>query len=124
MHPWEDWAETWAHFLHIRSTLETVQGYGLDTSRSPLQVTPFSRDVLYRHHGGAPDESFLDWINAWVVLTATLNEVSRSMGQPDVYPFVMNGPAVTKLHFVHTVVSARRNAATLVPPETLAIPIA
>jgi len=122
MHPWEDWAETWAHFLHIRSTLETVQGYGLDTSRSPLRVTPFSRDVLYRHQGNAPDEGFLDWINAWVVLTATLNEVSRSMGQPDVYPFVMNGPAVTKLHFVHSVVSARRNAATLAPPETLAIP--
>jgi len=51
MHPWEDWAETWAHFLHIRSTLETVTSYGLDTSHTPLRVTPFTRDVLYRHGG-------------------------------------------------------------------------
>jgi hypothetical protein len=122
MHPWEDWAETWAHFLHIRSTLETVSGFGLDTTRSPLRVTPFTRDVLYRHHGGAPDEGFLKWINSWVVLTATLNEVSRSMGQPDIYPFVMNGPAVTKLHFVQTVVAARRNATAPVLTESLVLP--
>jgi hypothetical protein len=124
MHPWEDWAETWAHFLHIRSTLETVTAYGLDTTRSPLRATPFTRDVLYRADGTAPDDEFLKWINAWVVLTATLNEVSRSMGQPDVYPFVLNGPAVTKLHFVQTVVHARRNASTQAPPETLAVPSA
>jgi hypothetical protein len=122
MHPWEDWAESWAHFLHIRSTLETVASYGLDTTHTPLHFTPFTRDVLYRHHGEAPDERFLDWINAWVVLTATLNEVARSMGQPDVYPFVMNGPAVTKLHFVHTVVHARRHVPAPALPDTLAVP--
>jgi hypothetical protein len=122
MHPWEDWAETWAHFLHIRSTLETVDSFGLDTTRTPLRVTPFDPGVLYRHHGEAPDEDFLDWINAWVVITATMNEVARSMGQPDVYPFVMNGPAVTKLHFVHEVVMRRRNAGTPAMPETLAVP--
>jgi hypothetical protein len=44
------------------------------------------------------------------------------MGQPDVYPFVMNGPAVTKLHFVHTVVHARQNTVTAPVPETLAAP--
>jgi hypothetical protein len=44
------------------------------------------------------------------------------MGQPDVYPFVLNGPAVTKLHFVHTAVTTRRSASPLVPPESLAVP--
>ena len=122
MHPWEDWAETWAHFLHIRSTLETVTSYGLDTSRCVLRVTPFTRDVLYPHAGAAPDENFLEWINAWIVLTATINEVARSMGQPDVYPFVLNGPAVTKLHFVSTVVAARQNAPVPPLPESLAAP--
>lgn len=122
MHPWEDWAETWAHFLHIRSTLETVQSFGVDTTRTPLRVTPFTRELLYHHHGEAPDEDFLDWINAWVVLTATLNEVSRSMGQPDVYPFVLSGPVVTKLHFVHEVVMRRRNADAPAVPDTLEVP--
>ncbi len=124
MHPWEDWAETWAHFLHIRSTLETVSSFGLDTSHTKLRITPFTRDALYRHDGEAPDDEFLRWINAWVVLTATLNEVSRSMGQPDIYPFVMNGPAVTKLHFVQTVIGARRNTGTPRLPEGLAAPAA
>jgi hypothetical protein len=122
MHPWEDWAETWAHSLHIRSALETVTSYGLDTSRCVLRVTPFTRDVLYRHAGAAPDQNFLDWINAWIVLTATINEVARSTGQPDMHPFVPNGPAVTKLHFVSTVVAARQHAPVPPPPESLAAP--
>ena len=69
-----------------------------------------------------PTRAFSQWINAWVVLTATLNEVSRSMGQPDVYPFVMNGPAVTKLHFVQTVVGRAAQRPTLVLPESLVLP--
>jgi hypothetical protein len=122
MHPWEDWAETWAHFLHIRSTLETIAAYGVDVTHSRLRLTPFTREVLYREAGEAPDDAFLQWINAWVLLTATLNEVTRSMGQPDVYPFVLNGPAVTKLHFVHTVVAARGNRQTPETPERLVAP--
>ena len=122
MHPWEDWAETWAHFLHIRSTLETVAALGIDITYSQLRLTPFTRDVLHREAGEAPDETFLKWVNAWVALTAKFNEVARSMGQPDVYPFVLNGPAVTKLHFVHTVVTARGNRATPEAPERLVAP--
>jgi hypothetical protein len=122
MHPWEDWAETWAHFLHLRSPLETVTNYGLDSSRCVLRVTPFTRDVLYRDAGAAPDENFLAWINAWIVLGATINEVARSMGPPNVYRFVLNGPAVTTLQFVRTVVAARRNAPDPSPPESLAAP--
>jgi hypothetical protein len=124
MHPWEDWAETWAHFLHIRSTLEIVAAFGIDITHSQLRLTPFTRDVLYREAGEAPDEAFLKWVNAWVALTATFNEVARSMGQPDVYPFVLNGPAVTKLHFVHTVVTARGNRGTPEAPERLVAPAA
>jgi hypothetical protein len=122
MHPWEDWAETWAHFMHLRATLETVQSFGLDTTRTPLRVTPFDPAVLYRHHGEAANADFLDWINAWIVITATINEVARSMGQPDVYPFVMSGRAVTKLHFVHEVVARRRNTDAPAVPATLAVP--
>ena len=28
-HPWEDWAETWAHYLHIMDTLETAASFGV-----------------------------------------------------------------------------------------------
>jgi hypothetical protein len=121
-HPWEDWAESWAHYLHLRSTLQTVASYKLDTTQVPLNITPFGFDAL---HGYAPPTaaaSFLGWMNAWVVLTTVLNETARSMGQPDIYPFVMNKPAVTKLHFVHRVITGDDPDATPPPPETLRVP--
>jgi len=77
-HPWEDWAETWAHYMHMRATLETADAFGLDTSRARLRVDPFGRDVLY---GDAADgDAFLTAINAWVLLTTVVNEVSRRTG--------------------------------------------
>ena len=127
-HPWEDWAETWAHYLHIRSTLETAILYRLDISQSPVRVTPFSADVvrampLPLAPPGAVD-AFLEWINAWIRLTAVLNETARSMGQPDTYPFVLSGPVVAKMFFVHGVVQGDRVKKTAPPPDALAVPAA
>lgn len=127
-HPWEDWAETWAHYLHIRSTLETATLYRLDISQSPVRVTPFTAEVVR----GMPlpptppeaVDAFVEWINAWIRLTAVLNETARSMGQPDTYPFVLSGVVVAKMFFVHCVVQGERVAKTAPPPETLAPPAA
>lgn len=124
-HPWEDWAETWAHYLHIRSTLETATLYRLDISQSPVRVTPFTSDAVAAVPlPPSPPEAvtaFLEWINAWIRLTAVLNETARSMGQPDTYPFVLNGPVVAKMFFVHCVVQGDRVAKTPPPPESLAV---
>lgn len=119
-HPWEDWAETWAQYLHINSTLETVTAHKFDISQSPLSITPFGPDALFMPEPAEAGVAFLAWINAMVVLAAVLNETARSMGQPDIYPFVLNRPTVTKLHFVHCVISGDRAARTPPPPEALA----
>lgn len=120
-HPWEDWAESWAHYLHIRSTLETVRAFGIGTATCPISFAPFEESDLFDAQPGENTKIFLDWVNAWVVLTAVLNETSRSMGQPDLYPFVMNKSVVTKLHFVHRVVQdATGTVSTLAPPPELA----
>jgi hypothetical protein len=122
-HPWEDWAETWAHYMHMRATLETASAFGLDTSRARLRLDPFGADVLY---GGAElgdGEAFLAAINGWVLLTTVVNEVSRSMGQPDLYPFVLSAAVVTKLHFVHCVIHAWRIAAASPQPEARSAPL-
>ena len=120
-HPWEDWAESWAHFLHMQATLETVTSYRVQTAETPLRLTPFSADALYEKE---TDSAFLDWLNSWVILTATLNEVARSMGQPDIYPFVLSVPAVKKMHFVHCIINDHRRGSTPPVPETLAAPVA
>ena len=102
VHPWEDWAETWAHYLHMTDTLDTALSFSLDAVHVELRYEPFGRDTLYR-----PDDAgaalFLAFVNDWAKLTAVLNELSRSMGQADFYPFVLPASAVTKLHFVHLV---------------------
>jgi hypothetical protein len=123
-HPWEDWAETWAHFMHARATLETVASFGLGITASTLRVTPFSEDVLYCAAPVDTGAHFLAWVNAWIVLTAVLNETARSMGQPDLYPFVLNRTVVTKLHFIQCVISAQGTLRPAAPPEWLTLPAA
>ena len=109
-HPWEDWAETWAHYLHMIDSLGTAFGFGLDAEDLEAVIEPFERDALY-----APDDAgadgFLSLLNSWIEMTMVLNELARSMGQPDFYPFVMPKPTVAKLQFVHLVVEDFRSAA-------------
>ncbi|MNM52848.1 hypothetical protein D3C81_639360 [compost metagenome] len=100
MHPWEDWAETWAHYLHMTDAVDTALALGMNASSLELDFPPFTREDLYRpdDHGA---KDFLAFINAWVELSAMLNELSRSMGQVDFYPFVLPSAVVAKLHFIH-----------------------
>ncbi len=103
VHPWEDWAETWAHYLHLVDTLNTALSFGLDGGVVEFQSEPFTKDALYDPaHAGS--DQFLTLLNSWIELTAVLNELVRSMGHPDLYPFVLSKTAVAKLHFVHLVV--------------------
>lgn len=105
VHPWEDWAECWAHYLHMRDTVDTALSFGLSANSAPLEFTPFTLDALYQpEHPGA--QGFLDFLNQWTQLTTLLNEMSRAMGQPDFYPFVLPREVVAKLHFIHRVVTA------------------
>jgi hypothetical protein len=104
MHPWEDWAETWAHFMHIMDCVETAMSFGLSADDTECAIVPFGKDALY-----APDDPdadhFLRMLNGWTEVTIVLNELSRAMGEPDVYPFVLSKTAVAKLQFVQMVVS-------------------
>ncbi|MEZ0307540.1 MAG: putative zinc-binding metallopeptidase [Ramlibacter sp.] len=106
-HPWEDWAETWAHFMHIVDSLGTAMGYGVNIRRDEKRVQPFVKEALF-----APEdegaEHFLDLLNAWVRLTVVLNEFARSMGEPDFYPFIVSKPVVAKLQFIQMIVADAR----------------
>ena len=104
-HPWEDWAECWAHYMHMRDAIDTALSFGLAVESIQLEFTPFSLDALYQpDHPEA--QQFLDFLNKWTWLTTMLNEMSRSMGQPDFYPFVLPRDVVAKLQFIHLVVTS------------------
>jgi hypothetical protein len=103
-HPWEDWAETWAHYLHMVDTLDTALSFGLDIRKLELEIEPFGREALYRPNDPGA-KRFVAFLNSWIELTAVLNELARAMGQPDLYPFALPRPAIAKLHFIHLVVT-------------------
>jgi hypothetical protein len=94
-HPWEDFAETWAHFLHIVDTLETARSFGIRVSPAAAQ---FSARVDFDPHRAA---SMAQLIDAWLPIAFAVNTLNRSMGQPDLYPFVLSPKAIEKLGFVH-----------------------
>jgi hypothetical protein len=99
MHPWEDWAETFAHYLHIRDTLQTAAEYGV-TVRGPRAVT-LDRSLKATPQPEAGDRAFTEVLDNWLPLTYALNAVNRSMGRDDLYPFTLAQPVIDKLEFVH-----------------------
>ena len=100
MHPWEDWAETWAHYLHIVDTLETARSYGLVIRPQAVGGATSETVTAHRVHF----DNFEDLIATWPPLTVALNSLNRSMGLPDIYPFILAERVIEKLRFVHQVV--------------------
>ncbi|MGE2734347.1 zinc-binding metallopeptidase family protein [Mycolicibacterium vaccae] len=92
MHPAEDWAETFAHYLHVRDTLDTAAAFGF----APATAT-YDRRFL----GPSGFDTIIDM---WLPLSWALNMVNRSMGKDDVYPFVLPPPVLEKMRFIHAVV--------------------
>lgn len=106
-HPWEGWAESWAHYLHMTDALETAAACGVSL-HPPRPGDPELRTV--RDPVDDKEDSFDDLLTSWFPLTFMLNNLNRGLGQPDPYPFVLSTAAVEKLRFVHDVTwASRRN---------------
>jgi hypothetical protein len=115
-HPWEDWAETWAHFIHIQDTLEVANDFGLVGKR--IFLTPSEEKAAYREPLFSQEQITFDGvIQAWSELAVALNSMNRSMGLSDLYPFVLSPSVIDKLRFVYELVvgnvPARAQAAAL-----------
>ena len=96
MHPWEDWAETWAHYLHIQDTLEVAGDFGLVGKR--VKIAPVA-------DGMVKPKPFEEVMDTWAELAIVLNCLNRSMGMRDFYPFVLTKAVVDKLQFVSDVIA-------------------
>jgi hypothetical protein len=105
MHPWEDWAETWAHYLHMIDALETAAACGVRL-RPPREGDPALREVP--DPVGGKRVPFNELMESWFPLTYMLNNLNRGLGQADAYPFVISVPVVQKLRFVHDAVAGAK----------------
>lgn len=105
-HPHEDWAETFAHYLHMVDTLETAYAFGLrvrpragqdDNLATAISTDPYRQDSI---------DSIIE---GWLPLIFAVNSINRSMGIDDLYPFVISPPVIDKLKAVHHVVTVKNN---------------
>lgn len=104
-HPWEDWAETWAHYLHIMDTLETAANFGVSVNpdNAANDASEKFSPTMFN-----PQSDFDTLLAAWVPLTCALNSINRGMGLSDLYPFVIPPGVVEKLKFIHLVIHSAR----------------
>jgi hypothetical protein len=100
-HPWEDWAETWAHHLHIMDTLETAASFGMSVNpdNSANRTSQADSPIMFDKQ-----MSFDSLLTNWIPLTCALNSINRGMGLSDLYPFVIPPAVVEKLRFIHQVI--------------------
>jgi hypothetical protein len=99
-HPWEDWAESFAHYLHMMDTIETAYSFGVTIDPEGIKDRTMEADI---HRNPYEMDMFDKIMNLWYPLTFALNSLNRSMGQPDFYPFVISKEVESKLCFIHEV---------------------
>ena len=116
MHPWEDFAETFAHYLHITGTLQTAAAIGI---RLDAAVTSM-RDVDVVPRESYEDEPVQRLLTDWEWMSQAFNRINRAMGFGDLYPFEIVRPVREKLAFMHDIVT--RAPLTPEQQEALATP--
>lgn len=104
-HPWEDWAETWAHYLHMIDSLETAYESGLWIQPRHREDPAFAPRPPFSANRIGP---FRRLILRWMSLTFVLNDFNRGLGLQDAYPFVLSDAVLAKLEFVHETVATQR----------------
>ncbi len=127
-HPWEDWAETWAHYLHMVDLVETAASFETQLNLPGTGSVPGATDgsalgapaaqAHPRPQGAGTANDFDTLAARWVPLTLLVNSLNRSLGQDDAYPFALSPGALGKLRFVHALVADRRGS----PGQALSVP--
>jgi hypothetical protein len=95
MHPWEDFAETFAHLMHIIDTLATLHGFGMRMTKWPGMIEQPSSDFdPYRAETG-------QLLAEWMPFAFAENSINRAMGLPDLYPFHLSDTVIAKLDYIN-----------------------
>ncbi len=100
-HPWEDFAETWAHYLHIVDTLEMASEFGMEVRPSADRIGGLAARIAFDPYEA---EDFDGVVTAWLPFTFAMNSVNRAMGLRDLYPFILSPAVIRKLGFIHRLV--------------------
>ena len=105
VHPWEDFAETWAHYLHIVDTLEMAGNFGIEVRPAADMSGSLSARIDFDPYVVDDFQRILD---AWLPFVFAMNSVNRAIGLRDMYPFILALPVIEKLDFIHKLVQRVR----------------
>jgi hypothetical protein len=105
VHPWEDFAETWAHYLHIIDTLEMAGNFGIQVRAAAGESEQLSAQINFDPYTVSDFDSI---VRSWLPFVFAMNSVSRAIGARDMYPFVLAPPVIEKLTFIHGLVQRQR----------------
>ncbi len=100
-HPWEDFAETWAHYFHIVDTLDTANAFGLSLAPAIDREGAHMARVDFDPY---VEGDIAQIVEAWTPVAVAMNSINRAMGRPDLYPFVLAPPVIVKLGFIHALI--------------------
>jgi hypothetical protein len=100
-HPWEDFAETWAHYLHIVDTLEVAGAFNMSVHPRLARSADLDAKVDFDSYKAGDIDTLID---TWMPLSLALNSLNRAMGEPDLYPFVLSQPVIEKMGLIHRLV--------------------
>lgn len=103
-HPWEDWAETWAHYLHIMDMVETAHFFGLEVNDKTI---PENRKIVPTCDPYTVND-FDAIVRVCIPISYAVNSINRAMGISDVYPFVITPPVIHKMKFIHELLLPKR----------------
>jgi hypothetical protein len=106
-HPWEDFAETWAHYLHIVDTMEMARAFNLHVDPRLDETGQLEATIDFNSY---KIENFQTIVDNWLPVSFAMNNINRCMGQPDFYPFVLSPTVIDKLAFIHDLVRERHSA--------------
>jgi len=105
-HPWEDFAETWAHYLHIVDTLEIAGAFEVSIHPTLARTDALDAKVDFDPYRATDVRQLVD---TWMPLSLALNSLNRAMGQADLYPFVLSDAVIAKLAFIHETVNGPKS---------------
>jgi hypothetical protein len=100
-HPWEDFAETWAHYLHIVDTLEMASSFGMEIKPALDDTGAQTAEINFDPY---TSNDLQQIVGAWLPFVFAMNSVNRAMGEGDLYPFIIAPPVIQKLDFVHKLI--------------------
>ena len=104
-HPWEDFAETWAHYLHIVDTMEMARAFNLHVEPRIDDSGALEATIDFNPYKIANFQTIVD---GWLPVSFAMNNINRCMGQPDLYPFILSPAVIDKLAFIHDLVREKQ----------------